>query len=182
MWVSLFPLFFCFFAIFQVLQCSFLILNVFHCLWPYSGPFECAFLFFLVFLFSCHIPGPTVYISHFSRFSLFLAIFQVLACKSLIYFLVSFLAIFQIVQCVSHFPHFSVFLEIFQVLFCEILFFFQFYRLLRGPIVCIFIFNVFQCFSTYFTSYTVHFSFCMIFSFLTILQVPHCAFPIFHVF
>jgi hypothetical protein len=55
------------------------------------------FLIFRDFKFSCHTPGATVCISHFLRFSQFLAIFLVL-------------------ECVSHFAHFSVFLAIFQVI------------------------------------------------------------------
>jgi hypothetical protein len=38
---------------------------------------QCVFLIFHVFQFSGHITGPNVFISHFSRYSVFLAIFQV---------------------------------------------------------------------------------------------------------
>ena len=44
------------------------------------------------------------------------------------------------------------------------------------------IFYIFQCFSRYFKSYSVCFSFSMIFSFFAILQVLQCAFLIFHPF
>ena len=95
--------FFSFLAIIQVLQCIFHIFHVFHCFSPYSRFYsECVsysnflsllslFQFlpceFLIFVcqFSRHMPGPTVYIYHFSCFSLFLAIFQVLPCEILIF-------------------------------------------------------------------------------------------------
>ena len=87
--VSHFPCFSVFFAIFQIIQCAFLILNVFHCFTRYSRSYsvhfsfprfsvffaifqvlQCAFLFFHVFLaFSfCHILGRTGCNSHFSNF------------------------------------------------------------------------------------------------------------------
>ena len=43
------------------------------------------FSFFTYFSVSRHNPGPTVCISYFSRFSVFLAIFQVLQCLFLIF-------------------------------------------------------------------------------------------------
>ena len=43
------------------------------------------FLIFHDFQFSCHIPRPTVDISKFSTFSVFLAIFHVLKCVFLIF-------------------------------------------------------------------------------------------------
>jgi len=81
-----------FFCICQVLQCSFLIFQVFQCFSPYfmsnnlcfsfsmifsflaiTQVLQCAFPFFHVFeCFSCHIPGQTVFVSHFPRFSVFL--------------------------------------------------------------------------------------------------------------
>jgi hypothetical protein len=45
---------------------------------PYSRSYCVHFSFSTFFSVSCPIPGPTVYISHFPRFSLFLAMFQVL--------------------------------------------------------------------------------------------------------
>jgi hypothetical protein len=41
---------------------------------------RCLCHIFHVFLFSRHIPGPTMCISHFSRFSFFLGIYHVLQC------------------------------------------------------------------------------------------------------
>jgi len=82
-----------FLAIFQVLECAFLILHFFFtvsCLFP--GPtvcvshvplffffsflaifqvLECVCLIFLICQFSRHIPGPTVFMYHFRRFSVF---------------------------------------------------------------------------------------------------------------
>ena len=95
--VSHFPHFFRFLAIFQVLQWAFLIFQVFQCFSAYSmSMFLC--IIFHVFQFSCHKAGTTVYISniycfftlschipcpkecvsHFTYFSVFLAIFHVL--------------------------------------------------------------------------------------------------------
>ena len=54
----------------------------------------CEFLIFLICQFSCHIPVPTVGNFHFSRFLVFLAIFQVLQCT---------LLIFHVIECFS--PH-----------------------------------------------------------------------------
>ena len=86
---------------------------------------------------SSHIPGPTVFVSHFPDVS----VFSPYSRSYSLHF---------------SFSRFSVFLAIFQVPFCEFLifFFFQFYCHLRGPTVCIF-FNLFQCFSIYSTSYSV---------------------------
>ena len=134
LWVT-FSLFVSFLALFHVLQCFCLILQVFQ--------------------FSRHNPGPTVYIIHFSRFQYFLQYsrsynfvshfprFSVFSPQSwsysayfscLTFFNVSchipssivllshflsfsvFLAIFQVLQCFfSHFACFSMFLALFQV-------------------------------------------------------------------
>ncbi|SFW06233.1 Uncharacterised protein [Chlamydia abortus] len=73
------------------------------------------FLIFHGFQFSCHIPRPTVDISKFSIFSVFLAIFHVLKCVFLIF------CDFQFSRhipgptvCISHFSRFSVFLSFFK--------------------------------------------------------------------
>jgi hypothetical protein len=50
--ISHFPGFSVFLAVFQVLQCTFLIFHFFQC-------------------FFCHIPGPKVCVSHFPCFSVF---------------------------------------------------------------------------------------------------------------
>jgi hypothetical protein len=101
---------------------------------------------FHVFQFSCHNPGPKVYISHFSCFSVFFTILQVLLWEFLIFLFGQFFAIFQVprcaflfftffsvsrhipgpTMCVSHFARFSVFLDIFFVLKCVFLIFHDF--------------------------------------------------------
>ena len=74
-----FSKFFSFLAIFQVLQCPFLIFHGFQ--------------------FTCHISGLTVCISHIPYFSVFLAIFQALQCAFLLFKIFSFLAIFWVLEC-----------------------------------------------------------------------------------
>jgi hypothetical protein len=98
-----------FLAIFQVIQCFCHIFHVFH--------------------FSRQNSGSIVFVSHFTRFSVFLAKFHVLSCEFLIFLIVSFLGIFQVhfsfstflsvsryipgqIVFVSHFPPFSVFCHI----------------------------------------------------------------------
>ena len=143
------------------------------------------FLIFHDFLFSRHTPGPTVCISHFFRFSVFLAIFQVIECLCLIFHVCQFSCQNPgPTVCVSHFARFSVFLAIFQVLACEFL-----------------IFSYCSIFSPYYMLYSTHFSLSMIFSVsrlipgptVCISHFPHisvfspfigptCLFLIFHVF
>ena len=65
---------------------------------------------------------------------------------------------------------------------CFIFHLFQFSRNIPCPTVCISYFSRFQSISPYSRSQSVFVSFCMIFSFLDILQVLQCAFLIFHVF
>ena len=83
----------------RFLECAFLIFHVFECFLPYSRSNSVCVSFstFLSFLaivqvyfvyfsfstffnVSSHILGPTVFVSHFPRFSVFFAIFQVLPC------------------------------------------------------------------------------------------------------
>ena len=121
------------------------------------------FTFSMIFSVSCHIPGPTVSLSHFPRFTIFLAIFQVMPCAFLIFH------VFQVslhtpgsTVCISHFPSFSVFLPTFPVLQCVS----HFSRISNS--------------SANFRSYNVHFSFSMFFRFLAIFHFLQCAFLIFH--
>ena len=100
------------------------------------------FSFFKFFTVSCHSPVPTVCVSHFSYFSVFLTIFQLLTCEFLIYFVSFFRNNPVPIVCVSHFPCFSVFST------CS-----------RSYSVYFFIFHVFQCFSAYFRSYHMSFFF-----------------------
>ena len=57
-------------------------------------------LLFQFLKFPCHNPGPTLCISHFSSFFLFLAIFDVLHCVFFFSRFFSFLALIQVLQCV----------------------------------------------------------------------------------
>jgi hypothetical protein len=134
--------FFCFLAILQVLECTFLICYVFQCFSPYFISYHASFSFssfvgflaifqvlkceFLLFLFGefyCYNPGPTVCISHFSRFHFF-------SPDSKSYSV-----------CVL-FSTFFNFLSTIQFLQCEFL-----------------IFKVFHCFLPYSMHYSVCFSF-----------------------
>ena len=64
------------------------------------------FSLFTFFSVSRHMPGPKVCVSHYSRFSVFLAIFQVLQCA---------IFIFQFFHFSCHIPGHSVFCLIFHV-------------------------------------------------------------------
>ena len=151
-----------FLAIFQALQCVFLTFHVFQCFSPYSRSYSVTFSFFTFFSVSHHTPGPTVWLSHFSRFSVFLAIFQFIVWLCLIF------PIFQFSHqnpgptvCIYHISRFSVFLAIFQFLQCVFL-----------------ILHFFQGLLPYFISYHVSFPFSLFVSFLAIFQVLQCEFLI----
>jgi hypothetical protein len=128
-----------------------------------------------------------VRVFHFPPFAVFLPIFQVLLCAFLIFHLFSVSRLIPAsTMCVSHFPPFS---EVF--FFCIIL----------GTTMCISHFHFPHCFSPYFQSYSVCFSFSFFFQlshlfpgstvyishfpcfgvFLPIFQVKHCLCLIFHV-
>ena len=64
-----FSMIFSFLAIFHVLQWTFLNFPPFSVFLAIFHVLKCVFLIFSDFQFSSHIPGPTVCISHFSRFS-----------------------------------------------------------------------------------------------------------------
>ena len=184
--VSHFPGFLTFHAIFQVLQCTFIFFHVFHCFSPYSRSYHVRFSFsyFLSFFspyyrsyslgvsfftfpsFSSHIPGPTMFVSHFPRLSVFstysrhnspcvsfhkffrfLALFQVLLCTFLIFHSFDSFSKYFRSYIVSHFPRFSVFLDIFQFLPCEFLIFVcQYSRHMSCPTVYIYHFSHFSVF------------------------------------
>jgi hypothetical protein len=121
------------------------------------------FSLFTFFSVSRHMPGPKVCVSHYSRFSVFLAIFQVLQCAFFIFHIfqgffflpysrsnnVCFSFFFNVFHvslhilgprvCIAQFSRFSVFLSIIQVIQCLCLIFyvFQFCRHNPGPTVCI---------------------------------------------
>jgi len=94
-----------------------------------------------------------VCVSHFVQFSVFLAIFHVIPCEFLIFY------VFQFSRPIipgptvdlSHFSHFPVFLDVFQVLPCEFLIFLfgQFSCHIPGPTVCISHFSRFSMFLFY---------------------------------
>jgi hypothetical protein len=75
--ISHFPHFSLFLAIFHVLKCALFIFHVSQ-FSRHNQVLKCAVPIFHVFQVSLNIPGPTVSIFHFPRFSVFLNIFQVL--------------------------------------------------------------------------------------------------------
>ena len=83
MWVSLFPRFFSFLAIFQVLHSVCLIFHVFQFSRHIIGPTVYIYHFKMFFSVSCHIPDYTVFVSLY--FSSFLAKIQVLKCVFFIF-------------------------------------------------------------------------------------------------
>ena len=157
--------------------------KVFHYFLPYSMSYSVCFSFHTFFCvsrhiscptkwlspfsrcqFSHHIPGPTVCKFHFSIFSMFLAIFQVMQCfVSFSTFFFSCLAKIQVLH--------SIFLSI----SCIPLFLSKF-QVLQSVLL---ILHIFQWFLPYFMSYHVSFSFSSIVRFLTIFQDLHCEFLIF---
>jgi hypothetical protein len=141
---------------------------------PYSSSYSVHSSFFTFFSASRHIPGHTVFVSHFPHFS----VFSPKSRSYIVYF--SYFTFFPVSRhisgptiWVSHFlplsffsPYsrsyivcysfstFSVFLTIFHVLSCEflILFIFKFYHHLTGSTVCISHFPTFSFVSPYFKS------------------------------
>ena len=142
-------------------------LAIFHVL-------KSVFLIFRDFQFSRHIPGPSVCISHFSRFLVILLFFKSSSGCFSFSMIFSFLAIFHVLQWTFlNFPPFSVFLAIFHVLknvfliFCD----FQFSRHIPGPKLYNYHFSSFSVISSFFKLSSGCFSFSMIFSFLAIFHV-----------
>ena len=146
-----FSVIFSFLSILQVLQCAILIFHLFQCFSPYSRSSSVFVSFSTFFLISRHLPGPTMCISHFPLFSVFLAIFQVLQCVFLIFHdfqfsrhippsysvhfpFANFFSVSRHIPghtvFVSHFQRFSVFLAIFQIL-QSLFIFFTFFRVSR---------------------------------------------------
>jgi hypothetical protein len=78
---------------------------------PYSRSYSVQFSFSMMFRFSRHIPGDTVFVSPFPRFSVFLTIFLVLQCAFLIFYVFQgfFRHIPSPLVCFSYFPSFLVF-------------------------------------------------------------------------
>ena len=69
--ISHFPTFSVFLSIIQDLQCVSLIFHVFQCYLPYFTSYSVHFSFSTLFSVSLHIPGQTMFESHFSRISFF---------------------------------------------------------------------------------------------------------------
>ena len=157
------------------------------------------FLFSSFLSVSRHIPDPTVCISHFPLFSVFLAILKFLKWLFLIIpIFPCFLPYSRPTVCVSQFPFFfSVFfphcrsyssishflsfwgfLAIFQVKKCL----WNISRNNPGPKECISHFSRFSVFLAIFHILQCVFLIFHIFSYLAIFQVLECAFIIFHVF
>ena len=133
MFISHFSSFSVFLVLLHVYKFVFLIFREFSVFSPWSRSYSVPFPFSTFLSVSRHIPGQTVFVSHFPRFSVFspysrsnsvfvsfftffsfLAIFHVLECEFLIFH------VFQFsrhnpgsIVCISHFSRFSVFLAIF---------------------------------------------------------------------
>jgi hypothetical protein len=145
---------------------------------------QCAFLIFHGFDVSRHIPGKTVFVSYFPRFS----VFSPYAMSYNVHF--SFFMFFSVSRhiscptvCVSHFLLFSVF-SILQVLECVFIIFhyFQFSLHTPGP-TCSFI--IFQVFTVVFVIFHVLQSVFHILNdiyFVAIFQVLQCSFLVSHLF
>ena len=181
------------------MDCTFIIFHIFQCFLPYSKSYHVRFSFsyFLSFFspyyrsyslgvsfftfpsISSHIPGPTIFVSHFTRLSVFstysrhnsacvsflsfyrfLALFQVLVFTFLIFHVFAYFSKYFRSYNVSHFPRFSGFLGIFQ--FLRVSFSFSFVSILAicHVLQCTFIiFLIIQCFLPYSSSYQVRFPF-----------------------
>ena len=120
-----FSMIFSFHAIFHVLQWKFLNIPPFSVFLAIFHVLMCVFLIFRDFQFFRHIPGPTVGISHFSRFSVISSFFESSSGCFSFSMIFSFVAIFHVLQwtflnfppffsfplhisrpkvCISHFP------------------------------------------------------------------------------
>ena len=186
--ISHFLCFAVFLALFQILECPFIIFHVFQCFSPYSSSYIELFSFSKFFTVSCHIPGHAVFLSHFPRFSLF-------SPNSKSYCMhFSFSTIFIVSRhilgptvSISHFPRFftvsphipahTLFVSHFPR-FSGFVFFF-FLPFFKTCIVRFKLFHVFSIFLQYSTSSSVHFTFSKFFSVFRHFQyrkecVSHC--------
>ena len=125
--ISHFPSLSVFLAMFQVIQFLCLIFRVFQFSRHIAGSAVCVyfprfsvfsqysrsyslFLIFHVFQFSRHNPGAKVCVSHFPRFSVFLAVFQVIQCLFPIFHVFQFSChIPSPTVCISHSTFFTIF-------------------------------------------------------------------------
>ena len=117
---------------------------------PYSRSYYAHFSFTPIFLILCHIPGQTMFVSHFPRF------FQCSRHNP------------GMRVCISHFSCFWLFLTLFHVIqcLCLILQLLTFSRNHTGPTQCISQFYVSHCFLPHSKYYSVCLSFSTIFIFL----------------
>jgi hypothetical protein len=74
--VSHFPCFSVFLATIHVLQYAFFIIQGFQCFSQDSSSYSICASFSTFFWLSCHYPCPTVSVSHFPKFSVFLPYFR----------------------------------------------------------------------------------------------------------
>jgi hypothetical protein len=149
---------------FHVLPCEFLIFFVCQLSRHIPGPTVCVCLILHVFQFSCHISGPPVCTSHFFMFfsvSSNIPGHTYSVCLTFSTFL-NFLANIQALQCVF---------IIFHVFHC-----FSTYS--RSYNVCFCLHDI-QFFSPFFMYYLESFLFSSFVSFLAIIQILRCEFPIF---
>ena len=91
-----FSMIFSFLALFHVLQWTFLNFQPFSVFLAIFHVLKCVFLIFRDFQFSHHNPGPTVCISHFSRFSVISSFFKWSSGCFTFSMIFSFLAIFHV--------------------------------------------------------------------------------------
>jgi hypothetical protein len=158
-----------FFAIFGFYSVSFsFCLFFFSVFLPQSSFYTVCFSYLKFFTVSYHIPCPTVCVSHFTRFLVCFALFHVLLCEFLL---------FLVCQFSHHIPgstvcnfHFSIFFNVSRHIPVHIVFvshfprFSDFFPKSRYYKLYFSIFHIFQCFSTYFGTYSVCFLFCRFFS------------------
>ena len=175
----------CLLAIFQVLQCVCHFSHVFQCFLPYFMShlvifsfssfvtflsifqvLQCAIFIFQFISVSRHIPGHTVFVSHFPRFSVF-------SSKSRYYSM--YFTIFHVFHCFS--PYFSSCSVCFW--FCR---FFSDFCHNSCPRMWVSHFPHLSVFSPYSRFYNVSFSFFLLVSFIAIFHVLQWAYLIFHVF
>ena len=144
---------------------------------------QCLCLFFPIFLFCCHNPGPICVFHIFNGFHCFLSYSRSYhVCISFSSFF-SFLVIIQVLQCAFHIIHvfhcFSAYSRSYSVSFsfCT---YFSFLAIIQVKQFLCLIFHVFHFFSPYSMPYSVCVSSFSFFSFLATFHVEECLCFIFH--
>ena len=124
------------------------------------------FTFYTFFNVSSHISGLTVCVSHFTCFSVFLAIFHVLLCELLIFLICQFSLHIPGTTIIFPISSFVSLLDIFTFLQLHFLFitFFSFSRHIPGYTVFVSHYQRFSIFSPYSMSYSMHISFFTLFT------------------